>query len=112
MDQIKKEELFSDLSLYHQHEGKPQEEPAGEVAIQALCAPLNESELRIGLNARALWPTNKLYYKVVIVKIQNPKLNKGKIFCRWSKGRHMTQTKHFLKFFMIATQLNISPPAA
>ena len=104
MDQIKKEELFSDLSLYQQHEGEPQE-PAGEVAIQALCAPLKESELRIGLNVWALWPTDKLYYKAVIFKIQNPKLNKGKIFCRWSKGRHMTQTKYFLKIFMMATQL-------
>ena len=39
MDQIKKEEPFSNLLLYQQHEGEPQE-PAGEVAIQALCPPL------------------------------------------------------------------------
>ena len=84
MDQIKKEEPFSNLSLYQQHEGEPQE-AAGEVAIQALCAPLKESDLRIGLNIWALWPTYKLYYKAVIVKIQHPKLNKGKIFCIWEK---------------------------
>ena len=89
MDQIKKEELFSDLSLYQQHDVEPQE-PAGEVAIQSLCASLKESELRIGLNVWALWPTDKVYYKAVIIKIQNPKLNEGKIFSRWSKGRHMT----------------------
>ena len=80
MDQIKKEEPFSNLLLYQQHEAEPQE-PAGEVAIQALCPPLKESDLRIGLNIWALWPTDKLYYKAVIVKIQDPKLKKGRIFC-------------------------------
>ena len=84
MDQIKKEEPFLNLSLYQQHEGEPQE-PAGEVTIQALYAPLKESDLRIGLNLWALWPTDKLYYKAVIVKIQQPKLNKGRIFCIWEK---------------------------
>ena len=80
MDQIKKEEPFSNLLLYQQHEGEPQE-PAGEVAIQTLCPPLKESDLRIVLNIWALWPTDMLYYKAVIVKIQDPKLKKGRIFC-------------------------------
>ena len=80
MDQIKKEEPFSNLLLYQQHEGEPQE-PAGEVAIQTLCPPLKESDLRIVLNIWALWPTDMLYYKAVIVKIQDPKLEKGRIFC-------------------------------
>ena len=84
MDQIKKEGPFSNLSLYQQHEGDPQE-PAGEMAIQALCAPLKESDPRIGLNIWPLWPTDKLYYKAVNVKIQHPKLNKGRIFCIWEK---------------------------
>ena len=84
MDQIKKEEPFSSLSLYQQHEGEPQE-PAGEVAIQAFCAPVKESDLRIGLNIWALWPTDKLYYEAVIVKIQDPKLKKARIFCIWEK---------------------------
>ena len=84
MDQIKKEEPFSNLSLYQQHEGEPQE-PAGEVTVQALCAPLKESDLRIGLNIWVLWPTNKLYYKLVIVKIQDPNLKKGRVFCIWEK---------------------------
>ena len=59
MDQIKKEEPFSNLLLYQQHEGEPQE-PAGEVAIQTLCPPLKESDLRIVLNIWALWPTDML----------------------------------------------------
>ena len=84
MDKIKNEEPFLNLSLYQQHEGEPQE-PAGEVKIQALCAPLKESDLRIGLNLWALWPTDELYYKAVIVKIQQPKVNKGRIFCIWEK---------------------------
>ena len=33
MDQIKNKKAFSDLLLYQQHEGEP-EEPAGEVVIQ------------------------------------------------------------------------------
>ena len=69
MDQIKKEEPFSNLSLYQQHE-RDSQEPAGEVAIQKLCAPLQENDLRIGLNIWALWPTDKLYHEAVIVKIQ------------------------------------------
>lgn len=62
MDQIKNEEPFSDLSLYQQHEGEPPE-LVGEVAIQALCAPLKESDLRISLNIWALWPTD---YKALL----------------------------------------------
>ena len=81
MDYKKKEEPFSDPLLYQLHEGQPQE-PAGDVAIQALCAPLKESDIRIGLN---VWPIDKLCYKVVIVKIQHPKVNKGRIFCRIGK---------------------------
>ena len=84
MDQIKKEEPFSDLSMNQQHEGEPQE-PAGEMAMQALYAPLKESDIRIGLNVRALWPTDKLYHKAIIIKIQHPKLYKGKIYCRMGK---------------------------
>ena len=61
MDQIKKEEPFSNLLLYQHHEVEPQE-PAGEIAVQTLCAPLKESDLRIGLNIWVLWHTNKLYY--------------------------------------------------
>ena len=70
--------------MYQQHEGEPQE-PAGEVAIQALCAPLKESDLRFGLNIWALRPTDQLYYKAVIVKIQDPKQKNGRIFCIWEK---------------------------
>ena len=69
MDQIKKEEPFQNLLLYQQQEGEPQE-PAGEMAIQALCAPLKESDLRIDLNILALWSTDRLHYKAVIVKIR------------------------------------------
>ena len=97
VDQIKKEEPFSSLSLYKKHDPSSlslyqkhePEEPAGEVAIQTLCEPLKEwsviSDLSIGLKIWALWPADKLYYKAVIVKIQDPKLKKGRIFCIWEK---------------------------
>ena len=50
VDQIKKEEPFSSLSLYKKHDPSSlslyqkhePEEPAGEVAIQTLCEPLKE----------------------------------------------------------------------
>lgn len=90
MDQIKNKEAFSDLLLYQQHEGEP-EEPAGEVAIQGFerkglpCAPVKERDERIGLNIWVLWPTVKLYYKAVLVTIQHPKLNKSRILYRCEK---------------------------
>ena len=80
----RKEEPFSNHLWYQQHEGEPQK-PAGKVAMLALCAALKESDLRIGINIWGLWPTDKLYYKAVIVKIQDPKLKKGRIFCIWEK---------------------------
>lgn len=47
MNKRRKEKSFSEVKLHHQCDVQPQE-PAGDVTMQALCAPVTEVEVKIG----------------------------------------------------------------